>query len=93
MKINITNTDLKRAMAQPWDTKTCVVSQALRRQLRVDIQGCGTGGAYGLTENWRFDRSVADIMRAFDYAHTKEGARDYTAVERQLPFTVIVTKS
>jgi hypothetical protein len=90
-KITIAICDLNAAVAVPWDTKTCLLAQAIKQELGSEVEYCGRGagrvvtGAAFSTKSMKLWRLVTE----FDCRHGMDrNGRGLSLIRQQLPFEV-----
>ncbi len=71
MKITVTEEHLNRALAVPWDTKTCIVSQAVSEAFGEPVVVCGLTGVLTKTHIGNL-KNARQIQALFDDGHRRK---------------------
>lgn len=91
IKITITVADLDAALAVPWDSRTCLLSQAVARTFATPPKTCAYGRVV-LPDGRRIyvPDKIASLQMSFDLSHGPNKYAEETSSEdirAQLPLT------
>ncbi len=94
MKITVTTEDLDKAVAQPWDPRSCLLMQTA---IRLDLRRCGEHHSLGVLDALgnRSQKNLTEFFRLrdrFDLAHivaeTHGESEGLQLLREELPITL-----
>lgn len=91
MKTTITIDDLNAAIALPWDTKTCLVSQCVMRATKKKVESAGHY-TFIMDDKEQIIISNNHIAAMFDEAHDKRGSKNYDSIRKLLPLEITLDR-